>query len=295
MRVIYATDGSGPSREGQRLILALFDPRKVTIHAFSVTPEPTYIPDPLLDPYELERLDAPPVDAGAIAKEAMDHLIDGGFTCSSGTARGNPAVEILREMDANHYDLVVLGAGHSTWLGNTLLGSVSTHVLHHASSSVLVAHHAPSGQGRVLIGVDGSEGSMIGARTATDLLDPERSRLYIRTSVEEPFFPAMAHPPGPPFVWLPKYEKVHTGAIERGWEIVERACATLKPRGFSVEGAVLSGSAGPQLLKEADNLSVDLVVVGSRGLGLFKRTLLGSVSDQVVRHARATLVAKGEG
>jgi nucleotide-binding universal stress UspA family protein len=34
------------------------------------------------------------------------------------------------------------------------------------------------------------------------------------------------------------------------------------------------------------------VAVGSRGLGAVRRSLLGSLSDKLVRHARATLVAR---
>lgn len=53
------------------------------------------------------------------------------------------------------------------------------------------------------------------------------------------------------------------------------------------------GSPGPQLLKEAENVGADLVVVGSRGSGAVRRTLLGSVGDQVLRHAPATLIGRG--
>ncbi|OQX67606.1 MAG: hypothetical protein B6A08_14490 [Sorangiineae bacterium NIC37A_2] len=42
-------------------------------------------------------------------------------------------------------------------------------------------------------------------------------------------------------------------------------------------------------------MGVDVIVVGSRGLGAFKRVLLGSVSSYVVHHAgRPVLVIPGD-
>ncbi|MFN7145204.1 MAG: universal stress protein [Myxococcota bacterium] len=38
---------------------------------------------------------------------------------------------------------------------------------------------------------------------------------------------------------------------------------------------------------------VDLVAVGSRGLGTIDRVVMGSVSDEMARHTRAALVARG--
>jgi nucleotide-binding universal stress UspA family protein len=49
------------------------------------------------------------------------------------------------------------------------------------------------------------------------------------------------------------------------------------------ETVVLEGQPAETLLGAAGD--ADLVIVGSRGLGGFKRLMLGSVSDQVVHHA----------
>lgn len=40
-----------------------------------------------------------------------------------------------------------------------------------------------------------------------------------------------------------------------------------------------------EILRLRDELSADLIVIGSRGLNAFKRVLLGSDAEGVVRHA----------
>jgi nucleotide-binding universal stress UspA family protein len=292
MRVLYATDGSTAAREGQRLITSLFDPSAGNVHVFSVAPEAVYLPDSLDTSYEMERLDLPPLNAEEIAMESADHLADKAFTVSSSSARGNPALEILRLLETEKYDLAVLGAGHTTWAGNLLLGSVSTHVLHHAPCSVAVTHRAPTGSGRILLGIDGSNEAMGSARMVTQILDRTKCSFTVANAVARPWAPIPVFPPGLPFHSHVDYRALQEQQIEHAWHLVERTCEELRDAGFDADGAVLSGSAGPQLLKEAENLSADLVVVGSRGLGPMKRTILGSVGDQVMRHAPATLVGR---
>lgn len=56
-----------------------------------------------------------------------------------------------------------------------------------------------------------------------------------------------------------------------------------------------SGRADVQILAAAEDLRADLIVVGHRGLGALKRTLVGGVSISIVRHAHCSvLVARGD-
>src|SRR5687768_6386615 len=113
MRVLYATDGSTPAREGEGLITSLFDRSRANIRVFAVTPEPTY---DLLAPYGISPSgipeppppDVPVLDADRVAQSAAEHLAESGFTTSSSTARGDPALEILKAIETGPYDLVVL-------------------------------------------------------------------------------------------------------------------------------------------------------------------------------------------
>jgi nucleotide-binding universal stress UspA family protein len=45
-----------------------------------------------------------------------------------------------------------------------------------------------------------------------------------------------------------------------------------------------------QILEHAENQKIDLIVMGTRGLGGFKRLLLGSVSREVLAHAQCDVM-----
>ncbi|CAH1796163.1 unnamed protein product [Owenia fusiformis] len=46
-----------------------------------------------------------------------------------------------------------------------------------------------------------------------------------------------------------------------------------------------SGVAGEAICETAHELHADMILLGSRGLGTVRRTILGSVSDYVLHHA----------
>jgi nucleotide-binding universal stress UspA family protein len=294
MRVLYATDGSAPAREGQSLITSLFDRSRADIRVIAVTPEPTYdllAPDGIPEP---PVLDIPVLDADRVAETAAEHLAESGFTASSTTARGDPALEILNVIESDgSYGLVVLGASHTTWMGSLLLGRVSMHVLHHAPCSVVVTHRAPTGTGRVLVGADGSEEARSSIGSTAEVLDRDRCTVEVATVVSHPWMFAATYPAGAFLGHVPDPQGLEKERIEQGRVIARRASAEAGAAGFGVmEEAVLVGRPGHQLLEEAESIGADLVVVGSRGRGAVSRTRLGSVSDQVVRHAPATFVGR---
>lgn len=289
MRVLYATDGSIPGRRGEELITALFEPTGLEVHVLSVEPEMIFLPDTLEASAEFDKLSYP-LRAEGLARESAERLIAAGMSASWSYTSGAPGLEILRLAERETFDLVVLGASHATWLGNVLLGSVSTHVLHQSPCPVVVTHRTPSGTGRVLFAVDGSECAQRAASFATRLFDPARVQIEVAMTVTEPWTSVAVYPPGLPLGDHAGYEKALQRMMDAAWQSVQRVARDVHAAGFRVDPVVLQGSPASQLLKETDNFGADLVVLGSRGRGAVKRALLGSVSDQVARHAPAALV-----
>lgn len=46
------------------------------------------------------------------------------------------------------------------------------------------------------------------------------------------------------------------------------------------------GPPGHVIVSSADNLNASMIVMGTRGMGLLRRTILGSVSDYVIHHTK---------
>lgn len=60
--------------------------------------------------------------------------------------------------------------------------------------------------------------------------------------------------------------------------------------GVSVKTRVLKGDPGVAIIETAETEKVDMIVMGSRGLGAIQRFLLGSVSNYVVHHSKCPVL-----
>ena len=52
----------------------------------------------------------------------------------------------------------------------------------------------------------------------------------------------------------------------------------------------LHGYPGHSLIKAAEDKDAGMIICGSRGQGLIRRTILGSISDYVLHHARMPVI-----
>ncbi|CAG8658846.1 19826_t:CDS:2 [Dentiscutata erythropus] len=73
-------------------------------------------------------------------------------------------------------------------------------------------------------------------------------------------------------------------------DILKPLSEDLASKGITSNFYILKGDPKIQLVKLSEHAHVDLVIVGTRGLGLIKRNLLGSVSEYVVRHAECSVL-----
>lgn len=73
-------------------------------------------------------------------------------------------------------------------------------------------------------------------------------------------------------------------------EDVDRATATLVERGIDAEGVEATGDPASAIAELAERRGVDLVVLGSRGLGPIQRLLGQSVSQAVSRRVRCDVL-----
>lgn len=53
---------------------------------------------------------------------------------------------------------------------------------------------------------------------------------------------------------------------------------------------VALGKPGEAITRAADEFHADLIVMGTRGMGTIRRTILGSVSDFIIHHAKCPVI-----
>jgi hypothetical protein len=196
-----------------------------------------------------------------------------------------PAVPVLADLSSGA-EMIVVGCHGRGALARTLLGSVSTGLVHHAHCPVAIIHDEdplmphPS-QASVVVGVDGSPASEHAVEIAFEQasfrgVDLVAVHAWADSGVFE--FPGVD--------WTALQVTAEETLSERlsGWQ--ERYPDVL------VRRVVVADRPAHQLLEQAT--SAQLLVVGSHGRGGFAGMLLGSVSTAVVHAARMpVIVARG--
>lgn len=135
--------------------------------------------------------------------------------------------------------------------------------------------------GVIVVGVDGSEGAAIALDFAIKEAALRKAKLRLVSAWEIPASVLASVVAGKEF-----YEEFRENAIT----VAREAAALVSEREPSLEHeeVVVEGQAGKVLLENATD--AELMVVGRRGHGSFREMLLGSISRQVVVHAKCPLV-----
>jgi nucleotide-binding universal stress UspA family protein len=138
---------------------------------------------------------------------------------------------------------------------------------------------------KMLLATDGSEEAELATRAGIKLAEGIGSELHM--VYVEPLPDFMKNDAGTPGYDLKLYEKIE----EEGRETLRKLTWQVKVAGGTVAEAHLRmGPVAEEIVSLADELEVGLVVVGSRGLGRIRRTLAGSVSESVFRHAHCPVM-----
>jgi nucleotide-binding universal stress UspA family protein len=190
---------------------------------------------------------------------------------------GPPAPAILREADVAGHDLIVLGSRGRGALASTVLGSVARSVVSRSRVSVLVVKDtggSPPGRlSRILVAVDGSLESHAALAIAADLTLPEPASLTLMTVT------SVTRTVGMPQSALVRLELDHAEHVR---DLLDAAQATL-PEGLTVDTRVGWGAVDAAILAEVERGGYGLLVLGSRGRGLGRATLLGSTGLSMLR------------
>jgi nucleotide-binding universal stress UspA family protein len=244
--------------------------------AIAYPEEPTFPPDTVQQMIRDEErgLDAASLEASKLGAKRVTTQFMSGF----------PWDQIVETLRDPAIDLVVMGAYGRTRFERILLGSVSEKVVRHAPCSVLVAR--PRGEieafKHVLCPVDFSESSRQAVARAAEVVAPGGAGITLLNVIEVP----VTYSGDPPVVsFFDDFEKRTVRLLEE-WARDLRAKTTVP---VTIRSSI--GSPGKQTLATLDDdKTYDLVVMSSHGRTGIRRLLLGSVAEQVVRHAPCSVL-----
>ena len=139
----------------------------------------------------------------------------------------------------------------------------------------------------VLIATDGSEQSLKAARYLRSLLDPASLE---RVSIIAVVRPLAAVPFASDFgeeehAALEAEDPGRYSFQRAAQEAVERVAEELRDMTSNVDTNVRAGAPADQIIRTADELEADLIVLGGRGKGAVEAIVLGSVAYSVLHHA----------
>ncbi len=218
-----------------------------------------------------------------------------GTNFSNSIVSGDPAESILSaaaEMEATM--LVMASRGHGA-LGRLAFGSVADRIARTAAIPVMVvqppetprASDDPIVVRRVVVPLDGSEIAAEALPVAADLARATDSRVHLITAVNAATM-VMPTPIGSAYYPAELYQEVTDELIESARENHREASGQLDEMSESMTSAVIEGPTISAIESQIED--GDVIVMTSHGRGGFKRWLLGSVAEKLVRSDLAPVV-----
>jgi nucleotide-binding universal stress UspA family protein len=219
---------------------------------------------------------------------------------------GRAHATILEYLEKTPCDLIIMGTHGRPWYERIVIGSTAETVLRASALPVLIVHNTASRQSspqlkRLLLASDFSVGSLNseqwalqlathGAEEVTlthavenpllDVYEPDTADIDLRKIMEE----SRQHPPrsAQPF-WDHAHRVAHAKL-----SLMQQQFLGARVR---VELVVKEGPAAEDILRVAEEKSVDLIVMATHGRSGVRRLVLGSVTEKVVRAAACPVLA----
>lgn len=132
---------------------------------------------------------------------------------------------------------------------------------------------------KILVPIDGSECSKKALEKAKFIGETFGSKITIVTVIDSIRYLDMDY----------KFDAVRDG-IDLSKQLLVSAAKEMEDYPYSVDTVYKTGDVAEEIINLAEEGHYDLVIMGSRGLGVFSRTILGSVSHKVTQHAKTTVM-----
>ena len=281
--VLLATDGSVGAVAGARIASLLARERGARIHTLSVVDTRSAAVPPPLD----VALAIANVSIGPEVHAEQARTLRARLSAATGQpidwtveiTLGTPAVGIVREARRVGAALIIVGLRRHGRLERAVHDETALSVIRHAECPVLaVTEDTTALPTRLLAALDFSEASLEAARTASAIAGPDAMLVLAYVSPDP-----RTGEEGEAFV--------HELGVRAGFARMEEE---LRREGVALNRVVLqrdvARTKAETLLHQADALRSDLIAVGSVRRGRVDRWLTGSVSTDIVRDGRRSVL-----
>jgi len=201
---------------------------------------------------------------------------------------GDPAAEILAQIEEGNHDLAILGPNEAPGLRRHILGSVTTRIVRNAPCSILVAQQARASLERILICSGGGDIARIvtqaGARLA-QAVGAHATLLHVVVPVASMY------------TGLDEIEESLSELLRTDTPIarhLREGAETLQQHGVPAQLKLRYGVVADEIVGESLEGDYDLIMLGAKkGLVRFKRLMLGGMLKQILeKSTRSILVAR---
>lgn len=323
--ILLALDGSPDSLQGSRMALALavqLGCEVVCLHAYDERIHDTRfremepgLPAQYQEASYLARLRE---SHGTLMTEGFAALSRGyleGFLAEAHQAgvsvqevvrQGRNYAVVLEQLAEGAFGLAVLGAGGLGAQGDGLLGSTTTRVLRRATCDVLVARHAAPWRGRPLVvGVDGSQGALLGVRKALNWARALGGSIELAAAYDPGLHRTVFATMGRSLsaerqreVGLDRQQELHEDLIDDGLgrlyaTFLEQAQTAARQWGARPHAHLLQGKAYRALARLAADQGAGLLVLGRFGHHLEPGTDIGATAEAAARLAPCSVLVAG--
>ena len=284
-RILLATDFSGPGARAEEYAASFAANWRAQVTVMTVVEFP-----PGLDPEY-------PVNQHYLARrmtEATDQLADvkqrwsrRGISATTKIATGIPSEEIQKAAQAEDSDLIVVGTTGKTGLAHVLLGSTAERVICTAPCPVFAvraeesSRHRAVALDRLLVPIDGSDCSLDALEYAAIVARLAKSSIDVLHVLEPVSY-------GLDFTFESAEQRAETR--ERLTKQVDQLCSALSASGLTVKGHVVGGLPVDAILRHAETLFSDAIVMGTHGRRGLSHALAGSVTEGVLRRAQCPIL-----
>jgi nucleotide-binding universal stress UspA family protein len=232
-------------------------------------------------------------------QEYLRRIADGisGVEVETVVLRGRPARQIVELVDEYTDPLIVMSSHGHSGFRRMVLGSVAARVVQTAGVPVMLVRateegsniRVPSEVRRVVVPLDGSDFAEYALDATFNIVGGDDVEIRLVRVPEIAAYPATMY-------GAASYEAVDMYMEAMRTEAqtyLEEMAARLRERHPNVSWEVREGAASAVILEVAREFDADLIAMASHGRTGFRRFLMGSVAEQVLRDAEVPVLVVG--